>query len=305
MASPFKLRLAQSGYDTLRGFLFGRWTLRREIVQLKDGSLIGRMRQGTAEFGAAAKADVEGAASHPSVPPQLLPKGDVGCAGVGRNGGVGGGGGEGGEGVGSVDGLLYREEGELAMGSKGATTMSVWRQYLYTFDGGGDSCRVHFYTPQSGDDEHLKFFHALAVDGGGRCDSLHHCGDDIYTGRFDMVSPDAFRTAWDVRGPSKDYSIRSTYERGVDGGGGGEGAGGGRGDEVDAKRNGQSGGGGGAREGAAEAAAEVVSEVVSEAAATAGRREGKDGGEGRRIGSDGSPPPPVIDGEGAARAASM
>ena len=223
MASPAKLRLTQSGYDTLRGFLFGRWTLRREIVQLKDGSLIGRMRQGTAEFGAAAKADVEGAASHPSVPPQLLPKGDVGSAGVGCIGGVGGGGGGGGEGEGGgegVDGLLYREEGELAMGSKGATTMSVWRQYLYTFDGGGDSCRVHFYTPQSGDDEHLKFFHALAVDGGGRCDSLHHCGDDIYTGRFDMVSSDAFRTAWDVRGPAKDYSIRSTYERGVDGGGG-------------------------------------------------------------------------------------
>ena len=232
---------------------------------MATGKLMGRFEEaGSASFVAADPKDLEQASSRwqkdnsPS-------SGGADGGGASGGGGGGGGDDDGNEGGGSPvgpvgargyalpSGLLYREEGTLNMGS---AKLPVHRQYLYGFtDEGGSACKVYFYMPQNAV-EHLKFFHDLSVprggdgaDGasgagqeataatsgvaagadvvaGGHCDSLHYCDPDVYTGRFDMVSDTEFRTRWDVRGPAKDYSIRSVYYRRSEGGEGVEGGGG-------------------------------------------------------------------------------
>lgn len=45
-------------------------------------------------------------------------------------------------------------------------------------------------------------------------DVEHPCGEDRYRGRVDVSDPRlAWRVVWDVRGPGKDYTMRTTYSR--------------------------------------------------------------------------------------------
>jgi hypothetical protein len=57
-----------------------------------------------------------------------------------------------------------------------------------------------------------KFFYRADLSSGSDT-FLHGCAPDTYSGSWTVVSPDRFRLTWDVDGPAKRMTIRSTYSR--------------------------------------------------------------------------------------------
>jgi hypothetical protein len=94
--------------------------------------------------------------------------------------------------------LRWHEDGELTLGD---ATLPAYR--TLTIDAAG---QVRF------DDG--RPFHGLAlVD--GACDAFHPCGEDAYTGRYEVVDADTLVVTWHVVGPRKDDVIVSRYTRGA------------------------------------------------------------------------------------------
>jgi Family of unknown function (DUF6314) len=58
-----------------------------------------------------------------------------------------------------------------------------------------------------------KFFHRADLSSGSDT-FVHGCAPDTYSGAWIVDSPDRFRLTWDVEGPAKQITIRSTYRRG-------------------------------------------------------------------------------------------
>ena len=57
-----------------------------------------------------------------------------------------------------------------------------------------------------------RFFHRADLSSGSDT-FVHGCAPDTYYGSWTVVSPDRFRLTWDVEGPAKQITIRSTYSR--------------------------------------------------------------------------------------------
>ncbi len=57
-----------------------------------------------------------------------------------------------------------------------------------------------------------RFFHRADLSSGSDT-FVHGCAPDTYYGSWTVVSPDRFRLTWDVDGPAKQITIRSTYSR--------------------------------------------------------------------------------------------
>ena len=57
-----------------------------------------------------------------------------------------------------------------------------------------------------------RFFHRADLSSGSDT-FVHGCAPDSYYGSWTVVSPDRFRLTWDVDGPAKQITIRSTYSR--------------------------------------------------------------------------------------------
>lgn len=57
-----------------------------------------------------------------------------------------------------------------------------------------------------------RLFHALDLSSGA-ADILHHCGDDIYRGRYRVLGNTQFFVNWRVCGPRKDYASATCYRR--------------------------------------------------------------------------------------------
>jgi hypothetical protein len=55
-------------------------------------------------------------------------------------------------------------------------------------------------------------FHDLDLRAGSH-DAEHACGDDLYRGRFEVVSDHSWFHEWSVVGPRKDHLIRTTLDR--------------------------------------------------------------------------------------------
>ncbi|SHF67947.1 DUF6314 family protein [Streptoalloteichus hindustanus] len=108
-----------------------------------------------------------------------------------------------------ADVLRYREEGELvtATGERGP----AYREYFYLLR--GERILVCFTDTEPGG----RVLHDLLPAGSGAgplsASAVHHCGRDVYTGHYDFRAPDRFDVRIEVRGPAKDYTIRSTYRR--------------------------------------------------------------------------------------------
>lgn len=97
-------------------------------------------------------------------------------------------------------GLSYEEQGILEMGAyRGEAT----RRYRFT------SCQ--------GSRAEILFddgapFHTVDL-ATGRADAVHHCGDDLYEGRYQVLSRDQWTLDWRVTGPRKALSISTQYTR--------------------------------------------------------------------------------------------
>ncbi len=92
--------------------------------------------------------------------------------------------------------LIYHEQGTLCL--PGHAPMKSERRYLWRapldvfFDDG-------------------RFFHAVPPEGG---ESYHFCDPDAYTAIYDFSAwPASFDTTWRVRGPRKNYTMKSLYTR--------------------------------------------------------------------------------------------
>jgi hypothetical protein len=88
---------------------------------------------------------------------------------------------------------LLRLDGREAMASQ---------RYALTFRGA--VVQVHF--------RNGSFFHEFELR---RCGytTIYHCGPDQYVGRYRVVDPDVWSLIWCVRGPRKNYDMRTLYRR--------------------------------------------------------------------------------------------
>ena len=99
-----------------------------------------------------------------------------------------------------ADGLLYREDGRLVLGSHDGPAL---QHYRYDF------LDRHHAAVSFRDG---RFFHELDLSAGAwRC--RHLCGEDRYDGEFAALGADAWRVVWHVSGPRKDLILDSTYRR--------------------------------------------------------------------------------------------
>jgi hypothetical protein len=92
--------------------------------------------------------------------------------------------------------LRWHETGDLTLDG---STVPTYR--TLSIDAGG---QVRF-------DDGRPFHHLALTD--GACDAVHPCAPDEYTGRYEVVDDDTFTVTWRVRGPGRDDTITSRYER--------------------------------------------------------------------------------------------
>ena len=100
----------------------------------------------------------------------------------------------------SPGGLIQDEDGDLSFGTyRGPAT----RRYHLVID-----------RPSMADVHHAdgRLFHTLDLASGG-AEILHHCGADVYRGRYRVIDGDRFFLSWRVRGPHKDYASVTRYTR--------------------------------------------------------------------------------------------
>jgi hypothetical protein len=100
----------------------------------------------------------------------------------------------------AVPGLLrYQEQGTLQLGTHGSPAS---RRLGYHVAGG--RAEVVFADGRP--------FHDLDLRAGSH-DAEHVCGQDLYRGRFEVVSDHSWGHEWSVIGPRKDHLIRTTLDR--------------------------------------------------------------------------------------------
>ncbi len=102
--------------------------------------------------------------------------------------------------------LHYREDGrlQLATGYQG----DAYREYNYVLE--DEQIRVCFVEPGS----FRRTLHILRLaESTVTATDTHHCGQDVYTGRYWFEAPDSFTIEMLVRGPRKDYSTYTRYTR--------------------------------------------------------------------------------------------
>jgi hypothetical protein len=100
----------------------------------------------------------------------------------------------------AVPGLLhYEEQGTLQLGTHEAPAS---RRLGYHVAGG--RAEVVFADGRP--------FHDLDLRAGSH-DAEHVCGQDLYRGRFEVVSDHSWRHEWSVIGPRKEHLIRTTFDR--------------------------------------------------------------------------------------------
>jgi hypothetical protein len=88
---------------------------------------------------------------------------------------------------------LLRLDGREAMASQ-----------RYSLSYRGAAVQVHF--------RNGSFFHEFELRAQGYT-AIYHCGEDQYIGRYRVLDPDAWSLTWCVRGPRKDYDMRTLYRR--------------------------------------------------------------------------------------------
>jgi hypothetical protein len=94
-------------------------------------------------------------------------------------------------------GLAYREDGELRLG---AAVFRATREYRWVF---GEGTVEVFFSDG-------RFFHAFGPDA---TEAEHLCGADLYRVAYDFGRWPVWEAVWEVRGPRKDYLMRSVHRR--------------------------------------------------------------------------------------------
>jgi len=96
-------------------------------------------------------------------------------------------------------GLLLSETGRLAFGEH---VSDASQRYRIIF---GSECAQVFRADGSR-------FHDLDLSS-GTARILHHCGEDLYRGRYRVTDDDHYSVGWRVIGPRKNYRMASLYSR--------------------------------------------------------------------------------------------
>ncbi len=97
-------------------------------------------------------------------------------------------------------GLVYHEEGRLALGAFETIASQVYR---YRFPA------PHRAAVAFGDG---RAFFELDLSG-GPWEAEHRCGEDLYRGRFAALGADGWSAQWEITGPRKDQWLESLYTR--------------------------------------------------------------------------------------------
>lgn len=100
------------------------------------------------------------------------------------------------------DGLRYVETGQLTR--EGLPAMTATREYLWRQTGAGIA--VFF-------DDGRPFHTVTAPDKAGSAADVHFCDPDTYKVLYEFSDWPVWQSTWVVRGPRKDYVMRSYYRR--------------------------------------------------------------------------------------------
>ncbi len=94
---------------------------------------------------------------------------------------------------------LYHEEGRMRI--PGLPPMTAERRYLWQPQEGGFACYFEDARP----------FHRMSV--GALTQSDHWCDPDQYDVSYEFGNWPAWASVWTVKGPRKDYDMRSEFTR--------------------------------------------------------------------------------------------
>lgn len=97
-------------------------------------------------------------------------------------------------------GLQYDEAGIFQLGQ--GAPMQATRRYHWIFDETGVQVRFANGDP----------FHSFAPDSQSQ-GTDHPCGPDLYRVRYDFRGWPDWTAVWDVAGPAKDYTMKTSYCR--------------------------------------------------------------------------------------------
>jgi hypothetical protein len=112
----------------------------------------------------------------------------------------------------SKDILRYREDGLFFRKDK--ETLKVFREYDYLYNREKDQICVYFTEEPKRLFHTLEFYHNLPIT----AKATHLCQCDTYEALYEFTSSDEFTLAYCVKGPKKDYSITTIFNRCLNGG---------------------------------------------------------------------------------------
>jgi len=109
------------------------------------------------------------------------------------------------------DRLFYEECGDLILAN--GTRSEASRRYLYEW--AGDRIVVRFDDGPNRGNIFLRLVLRPVSDAPWPIEAqdCHLCGDDVYDAVYRFLDPDRFEFTCRVRGPRKDYAIRTTFDR--------------------------------------------------------------------------------------------
>lgn len=103
------------------------------------------------------------------------------------------------------DCLDYREDGTFY--ANNGKTYKIFREYLYRLE--KDTISVYFAEKPPRLMHTLEFIFPTLKS----AKALHQCDCDLYEGFYEFDFPEAFNLSYSVKGPKKNYTISTRFER--------------------------------------------------------------------------------------------
>jgi len=103
--------------------------------------------------------------------------------------------------------FFYREEGIFK--TSASLSLPFYREYMYCLRDG----KIDVYFASGGKKEGLFLSLSSSQDNGYLATGVHQCGEDTYLATYRFLTHNTFFLRCDVKGPQKDFSIHTCFER--------------------------------------------------------------------------------------------
>lgn len=107
-----------------------------------------------------------------------------------------------------TDTLSYHEQGQLERAPN--QSIEFYRDYVYRYH--GEQAAIAVYFVESGRTDRL-FYTLQFQSDNTTAQGEHHCNKDIYRTTYELIDENFFEIYYQVKGPQKDYQLRTFFRR--------------------------------------------------------------------------------------------